>query len=195
MARKNLTEARTDEILDAFARCMVKYGLDASLEQVAEEAGMTRSIIRHYIGNREEVVNRLIERISQEYLQELREAEAHIPQGEMIAVTLDYLFGDEPGYDDYDKLIIDVMMTAKERYPQAKQSLMAMLDELVAMFTKDLRLAYPQASEIRCQEVAYSILCLAMSNESFLWMGMNPAYNTAARSSAEALLKSLEESA
>jgi AcrR family transcriptional regulator len=192
MARKDLTEERTEEILDAFARCMVKYGLDASLEQVAEEAGMTRSIIRHYIGNREEVVNRLIERISQEYLRELQEAGTHIPQAQMIEATLDYLFNTEPGYDDYDKLIIDVMMTAKERYPQAKQSLIMMLDELVILFTKDLRLAYPQADEARCQQVAYSILCLAMSNESFLWMGMNQAYNIAVRSSAEALLKTLE---
>lgn len=191
MARKDLTEERTEEILDAFARCMIKYGLDASLEQVAEEAGMTRSIIRHYIGNREEVVNRLIERITKAYVQELREAEANIPQAQMLETTLDYLFGTGPSYDDYDKLIIDVMMTGKDRYPAAKQSLRMMLEELVVMFTKDVALAYPQADEARCQQVAYSIICLALSNESFLWIGMNPSYNTAARASAEALLKTL----
>lgn len=192
MARKALTNERTDEILEAFARCMVKYGLDTSLEQVAEEAGMTRSIIRHYIGNREEVVNRLMERISHQYLQQLREASAHIPQAQMIGVTLDYLFGTEPSYNDYDKLIMGVMMTAKERYPQAKQTLKTMMDELVLMFSQDLILAYPQVDKIRCQQVAYSILCLAISNDSFLWIGISPNYSTAARASAETLLKTLE---
>lgn len=193
MARKNLTAERTDEILDAFARCMVKYGLDASLEQVAEEAGMTRSIIRHYIGNREEVVNRLMERIAEEYLLELSEAEKTIPHDQMIAVTLDYLFRDAPGYDDYDKLIIGVMMTARERYPQAKHTLMTMLNQLVDMFAADLMEVYPQAGELRCRETAYNIMCLAMSNESFLWIGMNQAYNLAARAGAEALLRLLEQ--
>jgi AcrR family transcriptional regulator len=191
MGRKNLTEERTAEILDAFARCMVKYGLDTSLDQVAEEAGMTRSIIRHYIGNREEVVNALIERITADYLAELRADAAQIPQEGMIAATLDYLFDDEEGYDDTDKLIFDVMMTAKDRYAGAKQTLIAMFEELITMFTDDLTYAYPQADEVRCRDVAYSVLALAMSNESLMGVGMDKRYRVAARASAEALIRTL----
>ncbi len=192
MGRKNLTEERTAEILDAFARCMVKYGLDTSLDQVAEEAGMTRSIIRHYIGNREEVVNALIERITGDYLAELRADAEQIPQGQMIVATLDYLFDDDAGYDDTDKLIFDVMMTAKDRYLGAKQTLIVMFEELISMFTDDLTYAYPQADEARCRDVAYSVLALAMSNESLMGVGMDKRYRAAARASAEALIRTLE---
>ena len=53
MGRPDLTEVRTAEILDAFERCVARFGLEgSSLERDAEEAGMKRSILRHYIGNR-----------------------------------------------------------------------------------------------------------------------------------------------
>lgn len=191
MGRKDLTEERTAEILDAFARCMIKYGLDTSLEQVAEEAGMTRSIIRHYIGNREEVVNTLIERITREYLAELRAEAAQIPRENMIAATLDYLFTPEDDPDGTDKLIFDVMMTGKDRYPKAKQVLIEMFEALIEMFAADLRRAYPQAEAARCQDVAYTVIALAMSNESLAWAGVDARYNTAARASAEALIRTL----
>lgn len=192
MGRKDLTEERTAEILDAFARSIVRYGLDVSLDQVAQEAGMTRSIIRHYIGNREEVVNTLVEQIAQAYLQELQSEAKEIPQEEAIAATLDYLFGEEPGYDDYEKLVFDVIMTAKDRYPQAKRTIIWMFETLLDMFTGDLHAAYPHADATRCRGIAYSVLALAMSNDSFLWLGMNRDYNAAARTCAEALIHTLE---
>ena len=153
---------------------------------------MTRSIIRHYIGNREEVVNTLVEQIAQAYLQELQSEAKEIPQEEAIAATLDYLFGEEPGYDDYEKLVFDVIMTAKDRYPQAKRTIIWMFETLLDMFTGDLHAAYPHADATRCRGIAYSVLALAMSNDSFLWLGMNRDYNAAARTCAEALIHTLE---
>lgn len=192
MGRKSLTKERTAEILDAFARSMVKYGLDTSLDQVAEEAGMTRSIIRHYIGNREEVVNTLIERITSDFLAELRAEAEQIPQEQAIPATLDYLFAHETGYDDYDKLIFSVMMTAQDRYPQAKQMIIRMFEQLITMFAADLKDAYPRADDARCRDVAYNVLALAMSNESLMDLGMNQRYSTTARLSAELLIRALE---
>jgi AcrR family transcriptional regulator len=192
MGRKNLAETRTNEILEALARCLVKYGLDATLEQIAEEANMTRSIIRHYIGNREEVLNTLIERIAQDYIALLNEAASTIPQSQMIEATLDYLFDTPTNYDYNDKLIIDVMMTAKDRYPQAKQIIMALIQQLVDMFAHDLMQAYPNADKIQCHQVAYSIICLALSHESLVFAGISDMYQQAARLSSEALIKTLE---
>ena len=195
MGRRSLTEERTPEILEAFARSIIRYGLDVSLEQVAEEAGMTRSIIRHYIGNRDQVVTTLMENIAQDYIQELQEASAEIAPENMIEETLDYLFEGEPGYDDYDKLIFSVLMTARDRYPDAKRILLNMVDRLIGMFARDLNQAYPHAQPSQCEAVAYSIIALAMSNESFLWLGIDTAYNATARRSAEVLVASLSDTA
>ncbi|MGI9303924.1 MAG: TetR family transcriptional regulator, partial [Gammaproteobacteria bacterium] len=57
MPRPSLKTQRTGEILDAFQRCIVKYGMQgASLERISEEADMGRTILRHYVGNRDDLI-------------------------------------------------------------------------------------------------------------------------------------------
>ncbi|MEM7479305.1 MAG: TetR/AcrR family transcriptional regulator, partial [Planctomycetota bacterium] len=68
MGRPNLAEVRKVEILDAFERCVARFGLEgSSLEHIADEAGMKRSILRHYIGNRDDLVEALAGRVVQKY--------------------------------------------------------------------------------------------------------------------------------
>lgn len=191
MPRKSKSIERTAQILDAFGRCLIKYGLDTSLEQVAEEAGMTRSIIRHFIGNREEVINTLVDRIAKDYVRTLREESEKIPPDERVAATLDYLFAGEPEFEASEKLIMDVLMTAKDRYLTAKRTLITVLEGLVVEFAHDLATTYPKAPVGQCQEVAYSILAMAMSNESLSLAGIDRRYRAAARASAEALIRTL----
>ena len=195
MGRKSLATERREEILDAFERCVVKYGLEgSSLEQIADEAGMKRSIIRHYIGNRDELVDQLVERAVGNYRAQVMQTFAQVTEAEMVAKVLDELFTPPPTYNVHDKIVVDVLMTAKERFPRAKQLLVAMFDELMASFAEDLARVYPKATVDACQRVSYAIFCLSMSNESFLWLGMTPAYNSAARQTAEQLLTLLEVS-
>ena len=73
MGRPDLTETRTTEILDAFERCVGRYGLDgSSLERIAEEAGMKRSILRHYVGNRTDLIHALTDRVVAGYRSQLQ---------------------------------------------------------------------------------------------------------------------------
>lgn len=196
MGRKSLASERKAEILDAFERCVVRYGLEgASLEQIAEEAKMKRSILRHYIGNRDELIEALIERIVTNYRAELEKADASvasIPAKYYLSEVLDHLFKVEGNNKPQDKIILDVLLTAKDRYPRAKVLLTELFNALVDSLAKDLIDVYPKADEAQCQGVAYSIICLSMTNESMMWLGLNPQYNAQARANADALLKTLE---
>lgn len=47
-------------MLTAIAECVGRYGLVASTQDVmARESGFSRPLLRHYLGNREEIVNAL----------------------------------------------------------------------------------------------------------------------------------------
>lgn len=195
MGRKSLVTERREEILDAFERCIVKFGLEgSSLEQIADEAGMKRSIIRHYIGNRDELVDQLVERTVANYRSQILQTFAHVTDAELVETVLDILFTPPSTYNVQDQIVVNVLMTAKERFPHAKQLLVAMFEELFVSFADDLARIYPKASADACRRVSYAIFCLSMSNESFLWLGMTPAYNTAARQSAEQMVRFLEKS-
>ena len=64
MARPSIAAERREEILTAFENCALRKGLAATtLNDVAEESGLQRSLIRHFVGNREEMVKGLIDRM------------------------------------------------------------------------------------------------------------------------------------
>ena len=60
MARPSLHAERKKTIMAAFTRCISKQGLEAaSLDEIAKEAGMQRSLVRHFAGNREDLVSQV----------------------------------------------------------------------------------------------------------------------------------------
>ncbi len=62
MPRKSLKEIRSEQILAAYATYITRYGLEgATQERIAEPAGVKRLIFRHYLGNREEMIDALID--------------------------------------------------------------------------------------------------------------------------------------
>ncbi len=68
MARKSVKIQRSKEIIDAFERCIAKWGLDgASLERIATESGIKRPALRHFIGNRNELIIALVKSMVGEY--------------------------------------------------------------------------------------------------------------------------------
>ncbi|MEM7233345.1 MAG: helix-turn-helix domain-containing protein, partial [Planctomycetota bacterium] len=72
MPRRDLTKERTEQILDALERCVVHFGLGGtSLERIAEEAEMKRSILRHYVGNRDDLIVAMAERLAARYRRQL----------------------------------------------------------------------------------------------------------------------------
>lgn len=192
MPRKSLANERREQLLNAFERCIVKYGLEAtSLEQVADEAGMTRSIIRHYIGNRDDLVGALVERRLRESAQLLEAKYTGLSPTDSVQLTLDTMFAAAPSIDERDRVILEIIFTTKGHYPRAKAMLRQAFEDLVRSFATDLRHAYPQATYKRCMQVSYAIICMSEMNEAFMWLGMPQRYNAHAREIAESLLKTL----
>ena len=64
MARPRVGDRRQEEILAAFEACVVRQGLEkTTLEDVAQAAGQQRSLVRHFAGNRDDMVAALIDRM------------------------------------------------------------------------------------------------------------------------------------
>ena len=63
MARPNVKEERAEQILDAFETCVGRYGVaGATLAKTAEIAGVARPLVRHNVGNRDDLLDALIAR-------------------------------------------------------------------------------------------------------------------------------------
>lgn len=195
MGRRSLEEERTKQIVDAFQRCVIRYGLDgATLEKVAEEAGMTRSVIGHYVGGRDRLVDLLYQRVVG-YYQKLMEKEDPGSFDSMdIETFLDYAFPPQTAYTDNDRLLIMIFMTAPEQYPTVKGKIMRLIDDLIESTVRYLSIRYPNATSARCNEVAYGIFAISMSNDTIRLLRRDDNRTVAARACAMALILTLDES-
>ncbi|HMQ32694.1 MAG TPA: TetR/AcrR family transcriptional regulator [Chloroflexaceae bacterium] len=190
MGRKSRADTRREEILAAFERCIGRYGIDAPLERIAEEAGVQRSLIRHYLGNRDELVDQIVERIAEAYPQRVAAAlEPALAQG--AAGVLDVFFSDALNDNAWDDVIHAVVSAAQGRYPRARQRVAAMLVALVERIAEALARLFPTATPEARYEAAYGLLCLAQSNLELRWLGLDPRHTAMARAGAERLLAAL----
>lgn len=193
MPRRDLTEERTAQILDAFARCVVKYGLDGtSLEQVAEEAGVKRSILRHYVGNRDDLMNAMVERVVKKYSQQLRMMVAYLPKAgnERIETLLSLLFQPEPDENAQETFVFETLIAAAGRYPQLRSRLREPIEEFVDTVADQLELVFPHAQQ-QCWTVAYGIVSLYLTYASLAPLTLPQAHTEAALESARCLVASL----
>ena len=80
MPRPSVKDQRREEILTAFARCVALYGVEgATLEKIAAEAGIARPAVRHFVGNRDELVEALTAHVKKDYTEKVDQLFAYLP--------------------------------------------------------------------------------------------------------------------
>ncbi|MER5185782.1 TetR family transcriptional regulator, partial [Streptomyces sp. NPDC002896] len=104
MGRRSLAVERRQQIIEATTRCLRRHGLaGATLERIAEESGMSRSHIRHYVGNREDLLLAVVRHLHERYDQAFAASVAEAAVDAKLAAVMDYLYGPEftaPGDDN-----------------------------------------------------------------------------------------------
>jgi len=187
------TEERRLEILEAFARCVARSGLEATtLDDVAREAGLQRAMIRHYVGNRDTLVREALEHLSAQYLS--RAAEALDAAGNALDVDalLDFFFlGDYVFGMPEQNRVFDSLLFAAASDPEACVSLCAIYESFDELVRKHLVRRVPSAKPDRIGPVAWSIVCLAEQNIMMLGLGFPLRRSQDLRAIARALVDSL----
>lgn len=84
--------------MQAFEACVLRKGLLATtLADVAEESGLPRSLVRYFMGNRDEMVDRLIERqmqLAQSRLDAVRDDAGTMSVARLLDAFFENLFSD-----------------------------------------------------------------------------------------------------
>lgn len=193
MGRKNLTEERRAMILDAFEVCVAQYGFDGtSLERVAEQVGFRRGLVRHYLGNRDDMVLALAERIVARYYRQVDELLVYVA-GDLEVSGIVALFFPEQEEDvgDHDVLLMEHLIAVSRRYPAIQKMVTAWLDDFVTRLAHALVGVFPQASGEHTWQAAYGLIGLYFNHESMTSLQLPSRYAEAARRSAAGLLKQL----
>ena len=142
MGRPNVKAQRTEEILDAFETCVARYGVEgATLERIAEQAGLARALIRHHVGNRDELLDALVTRFLKKSDQESREFFDQLPAQNRSATMVEWLF--DPAYDDSHLIqVVDALFIAANSHPKLAKRLRGWVKDFIAEIEQALRLEF-----------------------------------------------------
>lgn len=192
MGRPSKKEERTEEILNAFYRCVARFGIEGStLERIAEEAGLKRSLVRHFVGNREELIGLLVDRVLQQSDEQWGAFMSMLPEQNGSQFLLEGLFSEQHSDPEY-VLVIESLIFAAGREDDMRQRMQAWMqsftDDVASVLLKD----YPNAEGDRIAAVSYGLISLYFNLDSLAPLGMNQQYRQPARTAAEYLLHTLE---
>lgn len=191
MGRKSLKTERVGEILDAFERCVESKGLQAStLDDIAEEAGMARRMIRHYVGNRKEVIDAGVERIIGKFEDSVQQSMAQAPADKRFDAAFDYIFSEAFNSVPATRLVA-ALLPVSLYDSDIQASIKSIYDAFHLGLKHELAVLKPGAHEQAVEQAAYSIMCLAFGGGWMRNIGFDHALNQRNKDLARSLVEAL----
>lgn len=192
--RPSNRDERYGQVMEAFVRCVARMGLDgATLSAVADEAGLTRPLIRHHLGNRDEMILALQDYVLGEFDRATNELMAMLPDTGGARAMVDILFRDAA--DSSPELIMAfAALTAKAGQDDAlKEACRKSVLSFEAQIAGALGRSYPRAHEDQRQIAAHGIVALYFNVTSLGALEMPEDWRNLSKTLAESLCAKLEE--
>jgi AcrR family transcriptional regulator len=192
MGRKDLTTQRQDAILDAAERCIASYGLQgATLEKIASEANLNRGLIHHYIGNRDDLIQLMVERLIEKYQTSFKNYSATKTESNHAELIIDYYFDAWFEMAPEDDALIVELLAESERDSHIRKLLLNLYNGFENMIAKELAQRFPKADSKNLHSISYSLMLLAFSHATITWLGLPQAKRANVRSIAANLVQTL----
>ena len=199
MGRPSVAAERRTQILDATIRCIGAHGVaGTTLDRIAEEAGMARGHVRHFAGNRDEI---LLAAARYFYFGDEDEPDAADPASPEHSVlpaevrslsdAVEYLFGEfaAPGTDNAVAL---ALVDAARDSPEIRDVVVGAYAGARSRIAALLEVEHPDASPGARRRVAYGVLAIALGHVFLRDIGIADDPDQSPRADAERLIAGLE---
>ena len=191
MPRPSLKDVRTTEILDAFMACVARHGIDGStLERIAEVAGVGRPLLRHYLGNRDEMVDKLMNHVVTKFEHMTDDLVSWLPMTGRWDVLMDWLF-DRRIHSSANAAVFQALIAASERYPDIRKPLTTFVHDFERTLVVELAAEFPDATEEQCRTVAGGVLSIYFNVYAMMPLSPGKDWIARQRQAADQLVASL----
>ncbi|KZY39661.1 MULTISPECIES: TetR/AcrR family transcriptional regulator [unclassified Oleiphilus] len=191
MGRKSLKVERVSEILDAFERCVETKGLQGmTLDMVAEEAGMARRMIRHYVGNRKELIEAGVKRIISKFEDSVQQSMNVAEPEKRFEAAFDYIFSEAFNNLPATRLVA-ALLPVSLYDPDVQAAVKSIYDFFLLGLKQELAELNPNIDEKELEQTAYSIMCLSFGGGWMGNIGFDPKLNQKNKELARGLVQKL----
>ncbi len=190
MARAKIEDERKEQILAAFEACVIRHGLaKTTLQKVADEAGLPRSLVRYFVGNRDSMVDLLIKRMIERTTEAFAADRALSPDLSPHELV-DFLFDQAMGNDTSNSVVGELWYLA-QRDDAVRTRLSSLYQTLVDSLLEQMSDNGMGTSSQQRRTIAYVLMSLAYGDSSFASLNLKTGDRNAARQAAYAALDTL----
>ena len=189
MGRPSLAEVRRPQLLDAYAACLVRYGVQGTtLDRVAKEAGVTRGLVRHYLGNRDEVLRALGDWAREGYFVFFEQSSRRHPDADPIDVLLDLTTSEQPRQF---YAVLDALFAEAGRDAYIASVLRDVYRQFFGWMVGMLTEALPDSDPAARRQVALALMSFGWAETGFDVIGFRPTRRRDYRALAGRLVDSI----
>jgi len=186
MSKPRIADLRRAEILKAFEKCIRRGGIEATtVQEVANAAGVQRTLINHYFGDKQALIAALIRQIvatsTRDFVSSLRDDEP-------ISIGVELIFGRKM---DRTGNLIEALRASSLDDHATRKLLREMYENFETVLCDYLMRQVPGAAESQCRAVSFSIMCLAAGASRITAVGFGRERRSEAAKAAKSLVMNL----
>ena len=191
MSRPSLKDERRAEILDAYGRCIARYGVEgATLEKTAEEAGLARALIRHNVGNKDELLDAFLDRFLSDSAGASDGIFASLPADDRVQTLVKWLF--DPRYSNVHEVnVTNALLIAATDRPELARRLRRWTFNFIAAVRAELQAAFPDAPDEKTEAVATGVAAIYFNFDSMTSLGRLSKLRRSSEAAAHSLISTL----
>lgn len=185
MGRPSLAEPRRAEAISALERCLLRDGWGGTtVQSVAKEAGFHRTLIHHYFGDMDGLVEAAVQSLVLRLSTTFRAAASSSGSADQL---LEFLFVHSASSESR---LIGALRRADS--PAVSTALARMYEGFATEVAELLRREYPNASAKDRRATGIALVSLSMSRYQFESLGVAKPYLGGLRATAGRLVETLE---
>lgn len=187
------TTDKKTKILDAATQVLRLRGLQAfSFEAIANEAGLSRQLVRYYYSDLDRLMVDLCEHLQKVYQDFLVAGVLDVAEVERLGFFFDFLFGVDKGHPMPANLeAYDALFAYAVGSEPLKERLCEKYKTLGSVIVHELAIAHPTLDHAACQELSFLIVSMMHAHWSYVaTLGFSSHHNSIARGAIDRLIDS-----
>ncbi len=192
---KPISEIRKPEIVQGAIGALNKHGLSMiSYDLIAEEADMSRQLIRHYYPDPQLLMVAVCDALAAAHREALTVEIVNVEVDERLEFFLDFFFdalADKSSWKPKNHAAYDAMMSIATGSETVRKCLYEQHSLLQYTIAHEVRVSYPSLSQNACREIGYLFITLLYGHWRMVAsLGFSDAHNQISRDAINRLIRS-----
>lgn len=184
---------REPQIMKALEACVIRQGLaKTSLKDVAEEAGLPRPLVRHFVGNRDEMITKLFDGMisrGEDQLENIHGTDSALSIEKCLDLLFEGVFADETS-----NALIGELWYLADRDDAIRARLAGLYQRVNDLIVDTLNAEGLGTSNQARTDAAFALVSLSYGDAAFRDIGLRGPSRRAVRAQARAILDTLPNS-